>query len=92
VDDAPPALLLTPPPAPLTITSKYTPAVLRDAIESVLGAIPFEGEITIAYCMRVKQELNARLPGAACECYRRGKSLVVDARDGSARGHMEIVV
>lgn len=87
---APPA----PPPAPVAIVNPlpprvvyveeptlFTPAQLREGIESALHAVPFTG-LTIAYTESVQVALHERLLGAKTEAYNRIRDLVVEARSG----------
>jgi len=72
-----------------------TVAQLRQVIGEALAVVPFTPPLDVDYCGKAMAELRARLPGAVLEVNDVGgkhTTLRVEARDGAARGVIEVRV
>jgi hypothetical protein len=69
----------------MTAEGRQQVAIMRTAVDEVLGAVPFELPIQLSYCEAVMERLKVRLPNAGIDVYHRYVDLVVRVDQGNAR-------
>jgi hypothetical protein len=66
-----------------------THAQIRDTINAVLGAVPFEPPVDVMYCGALRDALRPALPDASIDVFHRFVELTVDIVTPTA--HVRVV-